>query len=159
MGKIVKHVVRLSVEERVQLQQIVDQGLHSKTVRQRCRILLKADEGEQGPAWKDSRVMEFAEVGRRTVERVRQRFVTEGFEVAVFRKPSTDRQYRKLDGAAEARLIAIACSQPPDERSRWTLKLLAEELVALEVVDSICEETVRQTLKKTNSNLICESNG
>lgn len=159
MSQNIKHVVRLSSDERAELQRIVDQGLFSKSVRQRCRILLKADEGELGPAWEDARVREFAEVSQRTVERVRKRFVTEGFDAGVFRKPSSNRQYRKLDGVGEARLIATACSQPPQERSRWTLKLLAEELVALEVVESICEETVRQVLKKTNSNLICENNG
>jgi len=159
MGKEAKYVVRLDEDERSELQRIVDQGLHSKSVRQRCRILLKADQGEHGPAWVDLRVQEFAEVSERTVNRVRQRFVTQGFEAAVFRKPSTDRQYRKLDGEAEARLIATACSQPPQERSRWTLRLLAQRLVALEVVDSISRETVRQTLKKTNSNPICKNNG
>jgi hypothetical protein len=159
MSQSLKYVVRLSAEERQELQQIVDQGWFSKSVRQHCRILLKADEGEFGPAWEDTRVMEFAEVSLRTVERVRKRLVTEGFEAAVHRKPATDRQYRKLDGAGEARLIAAACSTPPEDRNRWTLKLLAEELVALEVVDCISRETVRQVLKKTNSSRTCESNG
>lgn len=150
MGKDAKYVVRLNVEERGQLQSLVDQGRGSKSVRQRARVLLKADESDDGPAWKDERVAEFAEVSLSTVHRVRQRFVEHGFEAAVYRKPATDRMYRKLDGAAEARLIATACSQPPAGRSRWTLRLLADELVALEVVDSISHECVRGVLKKTN---------
>ena len=154
MGKDAKYVVRLEGEERIELQNLVDEGRGSKSVRQRARVLLKADESENGPAWKDERVAEFAEVSLSTVHRVRQRFVEQGFEAAVYRKPATDRLYRKLDGAGEARLIATACSQPPQGRSRWTLKLLAEELVALEVVDSISHECVRGVLKKTNSSRI-----
>lgn len=89
------------------------------------------------PGWTDERAAEFAEVSLRTVSRVRKRFVKEGFAVAVYRKPSTDRHYRKLDGTSEATLIATACSEAPEGRLRWTLQLLAEKLVALEVVDSI----------------------
>ena len=133
---------------------MVDEGRGAKSVRRRARVLLKADESEAGPAWTDERVAEFAEVSISTVSRVRQRFVEQGFEAAVYRKPTTDRQYRKLDGAGEARLIATACSKPPEGRSRWTLQLLADELVALEVVESISAECVRETLKKTTSNLI-----
>lgn len=159
MSKDAKHVVRLSEEERSELQTMVDEGRGSKSVRQRARVLLKADESEMGPAWTDERAAEFAEVSVRTVERVRKRFVEEGFAEAVSRKPSTDRPYRKLDGAGEARLIAEACSQAPEGRSRWTLKLLAQRLVALEVVDSIDPETVRKTLKKTTFSLTSASSG
>ena len=150
MGKDAKYVVRLEAEERVELQALVDEGRGCKSVRQRARVLLKANESEDGPAWKDERVAEYAEVSLSTVHRVRQRFVENGFDAAVYRKPATDRLYRKLDGAGEARLIATACSQAPEGRSRWTLKLLAEELVALEIVDSISHECVRGVLKKTN---------
>ena len=159
MSKDAKYVVRLSVEERGELQAMVDEGRHSKSVRQRARVLLKADEGEAGPGWVDERVAEFAEVSLSTVHRVRQRLVTEGFETAVFRKPSTDRLYRKLDGVGEARLIAEACNHPPEGRARWTMKLLAERLVVLEVVESISAETVRKTLKKTRSGRTCGSSG
>lgn len=159
MSKDAKFVVRLTSEERAELQKIVDTGKYSKTVRQRVRVLLKVDASEEGPAWTDARAAEFAEVSLPTVHRVRKRLVTEGFEAAVFRKPSTDRLYRKLDGEGEARLIAEACSAAPAGRSRWTLRLLAERLVALEVVDSICPSTVYLTLKKTASNLTCGSNG
>ena len=149
MSKDLKFVVRLTDDERSELQALVDEGRGSRSVRQRARVLLKTDESEGGPGWTDTRAAEFAEVGVRTVERVRRRFVDQGFEAAVYRKPSTDRLYRKLDGAEEARLIAEACSAAPEGRSRWTLKLLGERLVALEVVESISPETVRQTLKKT----------
>lgn len=154
MGKDAKYVVRLDDEERVELQSMVDNGLGSMSVRKRARVLLKADESDQGPAWTDEHVAEFAEVSVSTVYRVRQRFVEHGFNAAVYRKPATDRLYRKLDGVGEARLIATACSEPPEGRSRWTLHMLADELVALEVVESISHECVRETLKKTNSNPI-----
>lgn len=154
MGKDAKYVVRLSAEERRQLQSMVDTGSGSKETRQRARVLLKADESKRGAAWTDERTAEFAEVSLSTVHRVRQRFVEEGFEVAVFRRPATDRQYRKLDGEGEAKLIATACSSPPEGRSRWTLHLLAGKLVTLGVVESISHECVRQTLKKTSCGLI-----
>ncbi len=154
-----KYVVRLGVEEREQLQAMIDKGRGSKSVRKRARILLKADEAEQGPGWTDERVAEFAEVGHSTVHRIRQRFVEEGFDAAVFRKSSTNRRYRKLDGAAEARLVAEACSPPPKGRLRWTLTLLSDRLVELEIVESIGTTTVHRSLKNTNSNRGRKSNG
>lgn len=131
MGKEAKYVVRLSGEERCQLQVLVDAGHGSKETRQRARVLLKADQSKHGPAWTDERTAEFAEVSLSTVHRVRQRFVEQGFEAAVFKQPASDRQYRKLDGEGEAKLIATACSQAPEGRCRWTLHLLADRLVAL----------------------------
>ena len=159
MSKDVKYVVRLTPEERGELQAMVDEGRCSKSVRQRARVLLKADESEGAPGWTDERVAEFGEVSLSTVHRVRQRLVTKGFEAALYRKPSTDRMYRKLDGEGEAHLIAEACSVPPEGRNRWTLRLLADRLVALEVVESISPETVRQTLKKTHSSRTSRSSG
>ena len=154
MSMDAKYVVKLTVAERSELQSMVDQGRNSKTVRQRARVLLKTDESSASPGWTDERAADFAEVSVRTVSRVRKRFVEEGFEAAVYRKPSTDRQYRKLDGAAEATLIATACSAAPEGRVRWTLRLLADQLVALGVVDSITPECVGSVLKKTNLSLI-----
>jgi hypothetical protein len=148
MSKEAKYVVRLTDDERSALQALVDEGRGSKSVRQRARLLLKTDEAQAGPGWTDERAAEFAEVSVRTAQRVRRRFVDQGFEAAVYRRPSTDRLYRKLDGVAEARLIAEACGAPPEGRRCWTLKLLGERLVALEVVESISPETVRRTLKK-----------
>lgn len=153
MGKDAKYVVQLENEERQQLQTLIDQGGRAAAVLRRARILLKADQAQTDLAWNDDRIAEFAEVSLSTVHRVRQRFVQEGLEAAVFRKPASDRLYRKLDGEGEARLIAVACSEPPEGRCRWTLKLLAERLVVLEVVETISYESVRRTLKKTNSSL------
>jgi hypothetical protein len=142
MGKDAKYVVRLDAGERQQLQVLVDEGRGSKSVRQRARVLLKADQAAEAPAWTDERVAEFAEVSLSTVHRVRQQFVEEGMEAAVQRRPSLDRQYRKLDGSAEAKLIATASAgrsrrtQSLDAvagRSRWTLTLLADKLVELGV--------------------------
>lgn len=153
MNRDGKFVVKLTADERRELQSMVDEGRNSKSVRQRARVLLKTDESCDGPAWTDARTAEFAEVSLRTVSRVRKRFVEDGFETSVYRKPSTDRQYRKLDGAGEATLIATACSAAPEGRVRWTLQLLADQLVALGVVDSITPECVGSVLKKTNSSL------
>jgi transposase len=117
-----------------------------------ARILLKADAADGGPAWTDDRIAEALDVSTDTIGRVRQRFVEQGLEAALVRKkqdrPSRE---RKLDGRAEARLIALACSAPPDGRKEWTMKLLADRLVELEVVDTVCDETVRRVLKKTRS--------
>lgn len=148
-AKIVKFVVRLREEERLQLQRLVYQGQRAKSVVNRAWVLLKAD--ADGPNWSDPEIAEAFGVGLSTVHRVRQAFVEEGLEAALYRKKATDRQYRKLDGAQEARLIAVACSKPPAGRRRWTLRLLADKLVELEIVESISVECVRRTLKKTSS--------
>ena len=159
MSKDDKYVVRLDVKERVELRSMVDEGRRSKSVRQRARILLKVDESPSGSAWTDERAAEFAEVSLSTAHRVRQRFVEEGFEAAVHRQPATNRQYRKLDGAAEARLVAEACGPPPKGRARWTLTLRADRLVEWEVVDAMGAATIGRTLKKTRSSRGRSSNG
>lgn len=159
MGKDAKYVVRLELEERQQLQSLVDAGRGSKLVRQRARVLLKADQAEGAPGWTDERTAEFAEVSLSCVHRVRQRFVEEGLEAVLHRRPSPQRQYRKLDGAGEAHLIATACSQAPAGRCRWTLELLANRLVELQVVESISLECVRSTLKKTSCSRIGNNSG
>ena len=159
MSKDDKYVVRLDVKERVELQSMVDEGRRSKSVRQRARILLKVDESPSGFAWTDERAAEFAEVSLSTAHRVRQRFVEEGFEAAVYRQPSTNRQYRKLDGTAEACLVAQACGPPPKGRVRWTLTLLADRLVELEIVDAIGAATIGRTLQKTRPSRGRSSNG
>jgi transposase len=111
--------------------------------------LLKADAAPAGPAWTDARIAEALEVHGTMVERLRQRFVEQGLEAALGRKkPDRPSRLRTLDGKAEARLIALACSQPPQGRARWTLRLLADQLVELEIVDTVSTETVRRTLKK-----------
>jgi transposase len=147
MGKEAKYVVRLSEAEHVELAELVARGRASASVRQRALILLKAN--VEGPAWTDEQIAEFAQVGRSTVHRARQRCVEEGLEGALRRKPSPQRQYRKLDGVQEAKLVALACSDPPAGRVCWTMQLLADKLVELDIVDSIGREAVRVTLKKT----------
>jgi len=155
-----KYKVTLTPEERQQLHELISAGKASAKKLAHARILLKADAAPGGPAWADARIAEAAEVSVPTVERVRQRFVEQGFEAALVRKKQ-DRpsRQRKLDGAAEARLVALACSRPPDGRARWTLRLLADKLVELEVVDAVCDETVRRALKKTRSSRGRRSSG
>lgn len=145
-----KYLVTLTPEEREQLAGLLSAGKRSALTLARARILLKADQTDGGPAWPDDRIAEALDCGVRTVERVRQRFVERGLEAALGRKPQ-DRpsRERKLDGRAEARLIALACSEPPDGRAAWTLQLLANKLVELKIVDTVCDETVRRVLKKT----------
>lgn len=145
-----RYLVELSPEERRDLAKLVSAGRRSARTLTRARILLKADQAEGGPAWDDGRIAEALGCGRRTVERVRQRLVEDGLEAALAHKPQA-RPSRQpvLDGASEARLIALACSEPPDGRAGWTLRLLADRLVELEVVEAVSHETVRRTLKKT----------
>jgi transposase len=153
MGKEAKYVVRLELEEWQQLTDLVSKGRGAAAVLRRARVLLKADVGQHGPGWTDQKIVEAVDVSQSTVYRVRQAFVEEGLEAALYRKKPTGRQYRKLDGRQEAHLIAVACSAPPRGRNRWTLKLLADKLVQLEIVESIGTETVRRTLKKTTLSL------
>jgi transposase len=159
MSKDATYIVRLTEDERLQLRALISTGQRAAAVLARARILLKADAGPRGLGLSDEAVAQAVESSESTVHRVRQAFVEEGWDAALFRKKPTGRQYRKLDGAQEARLVALACSQPPSGRAHWTLKLLAEHLVRLEVVDSISPECVRLTLKRTTSNSGFKSNG
>jgi len=144
-----KHVVRLSVDQRHELEQMARSGRHPARTLVHARVLLKAD--ADGSAWGDVRIAEALECSVGTVARVRKQFAQGGLDAALYRKKPVGRQYRKLDGAQEARLVALACSAPPEGQARWTLKLLADRLVELEVVDAVSDETVRRTLKKTTS--------
>jgi hypothetical protein len=148
-----KYQVTLAAEERQQLQATIAAGKAAAKTLAHARILLKADQAEGGPAWPDHRIAEALEVSVDTVERVRQRLVEHGLDAALRRKEQ-DRPSRErvLDGRAEARLVALACSAPPEGRKVWTLRLLADRLVELEVVEAVAPETVRQALKKTRSN-------
>jgi len=147
-----KFLVTLTADERQHLAGLLSAGKRSALTLTRARILLKADQADGGPAWEDARIAAALDCGVRTIERIRQRFVEQGLEAALGRKPQ-DRpsRERKLDGRGEARLIALACSAPPEGRQEWTMKLLADKLVELQVVDAICDETVRRVLKKTRS--------
>lgn len=145
--KCVKYVIRLSAEEREQLETLVSTGKRAAAVLTHARALLKAD--ADGPAWPDPQIAEAVDTSLSTLHRVRQAFVEQGLTAALERKKPTGRQYRKLDGAQEARLVTLACSAPPEGRVRWTLELLADRLVELKVVDAVSKECVRTTLKKT----------
>ena len=147
-----KYLVTLTADEREHLRALITAGKAAAKKLSHARILLKADSADGGPAWTDETIAEALDVSTDTVARVRQRFVEEGLAAALVRKKQ-DRPSRErvLDGAAEARLLAVACSGPPGGRTAWTLKLLADKLVELEVVESVSTETVRRALKKTQS--------
>jgi transposase len=147
-----RYLVTLTADEREQLETLVRTGKRSARTITRARILLKADQADGGPAWEDARIAEALGCGHRTVERVRERFVTAGLDAALHHKPQ-ERPSRPpvLDGAAEAKLIALACATAPDGQRAWTLRLLADRLVELDVVPSVSRETVRRVLKKTRS--------
>jgi transposase len=148
VGKEAKYVVRLTEDERQSLQGLVSGKRIAADRALRARILLKAD--LDGDAWSDTEIADAFEVGLSTIHRLRQRLVEDGLEAALSRRPMSSKRPTKLDGAQQARLIAIACGPAPEGRARWTLRLLADKLVELEVVDSIGTEAVRQTLKKTS---------
>jgi hypothetical protein len=146
-----RYLVTLTADERRDLAKLVSAGRRSARTLTRARILLKADQADGGPAWDDARIAEALGCGHRTVERVRQRFVERGLAAALAHRPQDKpSRERKFDGAAGARLIALACSEPPAGRARWALKLLADKLVELEVFESVSDETVRRVLKKTS---------
>lgn len=146
-----QYVVRLAEEERAGLLTMIGRGAAPARAQMHARILLKANRGEAGPEWTDGAISTALEVDPTTVARVRKLYVTEGLEAALHRK-APDRVYRrKLDGEQEARLVAVACSEPPTGQKRWTLRLLANRLVELAVVEAVSHETVRQTLKQTSS--------
>ena len=143
-----KYIVRLSDEERGVCQDVVKRLKGTSEKVRRAQMLLKVD--ADGPAWIDARIAEAFDCRVQTVESLRKRLVTQGFEQALERKQrETSPTPRKLDGVGEAKLIAMRLGKPPAGYGRWSLQLLADELVVLEVVDSICPETVRKTLKKT----------
>ena len=146
-----KYRVKLSAEEQEELKGLVSRGRAAAYRQTHARILLLVDEAQEGGVMKDEEIVRALKVGSATVERVRRRCVEEGLERALGRKEQLNRRRKKLDGEGEAYLIAMACSQPPEGRAGWTLQLLADRLVECEIVDSISTETVRQTLKKTNS--------
>lgn len=154
-----KYIVRLTSAERNELHRLVKTGTAAAHKRQHAQIVLQADQGAEGPSWQDEQISQAYQVSVRTVERVRQRLVEQGIEAALNRAPKRRHRSRKLDGEGEAHWVALMCGEPPAGRARWTLQLLADQLVELEQVDSISHECVRQTLKKTNLSLGKTKNG
>lgn len=142
-----KYVVRLSDSERVTLNLVLKQKRVSAQRSRRAHVLLKAD--ADGPNWTDARIAEAFDCRTQTVENIRERLVTEGFETTLDGKPKLRVRGKVLDGEQEAKIIALRLGQPPKGFSNWTLRLLAEQAVALEIVESVSHETLRGTLKKT----------
>ena len=145
-----KYIVTLTQEERVLLAGMLSRGKAAARKLAHARILLKADVSPGGPGWQDRQIATSLEVGTATVDRVRRRFVEEGLEAALERRQPRRQYQRKLDGDGEAHLIALACSEPPEGRSRWTLRLLADRMVQLAYVEELSKDTVGRVLKKTN---------
>lgn len=147
-----KYIITLSEEERQSLEQFTTTGKHAAYQINHARILLKADRNQTGGSWCDVEIEAALDVSLRTIERVRQRFVEEGLECALKQRPGAGRK-RQMQGEQEAHLIALRCSEPPQGQARWTLRLLAGQMIELGYVETISYETVRQTLKKTSYNL------
>lgn len=154
-----KYWVRLTDEERCELEGMTHTGRWAARTVQHAWILLKADASEAGPGWCDEEISTTFHVSSLTVARVRRTFVEEGLRAALHRKRAERTHLRKIDGELEARLIALQCSEPPEGEARWTLRLLADRAVELEYVAEISHESVRQVLKKTNSSRGSRSNG
>lgn len=155
-----KYVVKLSDEERKRLNMLIHKGKHRAGQLVKARILLKADASEVGDGWSDSDIAAALDISVNTVARTRQQLVEEGFESVLTRKHSAaSARPRIFDGASEAKLIALACSDPPKGRARWTLKLLESAVVELHIVDRASDNTIGRTLKKTFSSLTFRSNG
>src|SRR5512134_3751641 len=147
-----KYRVTLTAAERDELERLLARGKADVRKLKHAQVLLKAEQAEGGPAWTDERIVAALEIGIATVQRLRQRFVEEGLQAALSPYRVGKRLYqRKLDGEQEAKLLALACSTPPEEHGRWTLRLLAGRMVELKHVDPVSHETVRQVLKKTRS--------
>lgn len=148
-----KYVVTLTSEERETLKQLTTKGKNPAYKVNHARILLKADINQAEGGWSDQTISQALDLSISTIERVRQRFVEVGMEAALERQKQLNRKPRRLDGEQEAHLIALACTQAPEGQGRWTLRMLANQMVELGYVETVSYETVRQTLKKTNSSL------
>lgn len=151
-----KYIVQLSKTERQNLSSLVKTGKAAAYKRQRAQILLKADVGPEGPGLKDSDIVTSIDASLRTVERTRQRLVEQGLEKALEREVRKRSKNPRLDGEQQAHLVALVCSEPPEGRNRWSLKLLASKMVALNHVDSVSPETIRQVLKKRSQTLAAQ---
>jgi transposase len=155
-----KYVVKLSDDERERLETLIHAGTRPARQLTKARILLKADTSAVGDGWSDSQIAAALDTSVDTVARTRQQLVEEGVEAVLVRKHSpASARIRIFDGAAEAKLIALACSAPPKGRKRWTLQLLEEQVVELKIVERASDNTIGRTLKKTFSSLTCASSG
>lgn len=146
-----KYVVILTEAERDHLKHLIAAGTAPARKLAHARVLLKADKGPSGPGWVDAAIVEALGISQPTISRIRQQFVEAGLEAALNRRAPRRVYTRTLDGEQEARLVALACSEPPAGQARWSLRLLADKLVELEVVETVSHQTVRRVLKKTRS--------
>ena len=155
-----KYIVSLSVDERERLNALIQKGKAPARQLLKARILLKADASEAGEAWSDGRIADALDTSIDTIARTRQQLVEDGLDAALTRKHSPNSARKRVfDGAAEAKLIAVACSEPPKGRSRWTLKLLESAVVELNIVERASDNTIGRRLKKTRSSRTSRSNG
>ena len=155
-----KYVVRLSLEEREHLQSLISKGKSAASIQTRARILLKADVSQAGDGWSDSRIADALDTSVSKIERTRRHLVEEGFEAVLTRKHhANSARKRVFDGVAEAKLIALACSRPPEGHARWSLRLLEQKVVELNIVEAASDNTIGRTLKKTFSSRISSGNG
>ena len=146
-----KYSIHLKPEQRHTLDQLIHRGTAPARKIMHAQVLLKTDEGEFGPRWSDRHIQDAFGVGESTLKRIRQHFVSEGLEAALERKPHPQRpEKRRLDGEQEALLVLLACSDAPHGHERWTINVLRERLIELQIVQTVSEETVRMTLKKTS---------
>ena len=152
-----KYRIRLTTDEQQELNALVSRGRAAAYKQTHARILLMSDESRSDGGMKDADITSALGVGQSTVERIRKRCVEEGVESALNRKKQLRRRQKRLDGEGEARLIAMACGEPPEGRASWTLKLLADQLVECEIVGTISTETVRQALKKKRTEAVAEA--
>jgi Homeodomain-like domain len=146
-----KYPVILSDAERADLQRLIAAGTAPARQLAHARVLLKADQSPAGPAWVDETIADALELSQPTVSRIRKQYVVQGLSAALNRRMPRRQYTRKLDGAQEAHLIALACSEPPTGQARWSLRLLADKLVELDIVEEVSYQTVRRVLKKTSS--------
>ena len=150
-----KYVVRLSAEERQTLEAVIHKGTHAASLTLKARILLKADISRAGEGWSDGHIAKALDTSATTIHRTRHRLVEEGFEAVLRRKPRERPSIPRIfDGEKEAGLVALACSQPPEGHAKWSLRLVEEKVVELEIVARASDNTIGRTLKKTFSNRI-----
>lgn len=156
---MVKYRIALTKNERDEFMSIINRGRHSSQTFRTAYILLNCDEGKYADKITNEQIHQVLKVGMRTIDRVKKKFLEEGFEASLERRPSSRVYERKADGEVEAHLIALSCSNPPTGYGKWSLRLLADKMIELNYVEDISYETVRRILKKTNSNLGKSKNG
>ena len=149
---MVCYKVTLTSHERDQLEKVISKGKHSSLQFRNACILLNCDEGDYGQKVSNEQIAQLLQITTKTVERLKQRFIEEGFEACIDRKPYPEVKEIKTDGDFEAHLVAMSCSKAPDGYTRWSLRMLADKMVELAYVESVSHETVRQVLKKTKLN-------